>query len=293
MPAPTQYRLILVVDMERFGDPARTDLHQAEVRGGLYDAMTAACAESGIDLRTCVVEDRGDGAMLLFPPDVPGELVLDRLPHRWSVALRRHNGVHSPEASIKLRYAVHAGVVHEDPYGYSGTELNAAFRLVEAPRLKAALAESSGVLAMVVSDHVYRTVIRHDPGLAPGAYQEIPVSVKETNTTAWLRRFDDSPPKRPAPRPQGVDDLFDLVNALLEVPEVRQESSRRLLLDLLRRDIAVAVPNHHGDRMHVIAMVRTCLAFDNGIAELVATVRKFAGDSEPVRRVEAITRLWS
>jgi hypothetical protein len=65
------HRAIMVVDVERFGDPARTNLNQLAIREALYKALTEAFAESGIGWDSCVSEDRGDGALILIPPEVP------------------------------------------------------------------------------------------------------------------------------------------------------------------------------------------------------------------------------
>jgi hypothetical protein len=61
----------MVVDMERFDDPVRTNLDQLAVREALYKAPPEAFAASGIGWEGGVSEDRGDGAPILIPPEVP------------------------------------------------------------------------------------------------------------------------------------------------------------------------------------------------------------------------------
>ena len=65
------HRAIMVVDVEGFGDPARTNLDQLAVREALYEALARAFAESGIGWGSFVSEDRGDGALILIPPGIP------------------------------------------------------------------------------------------------------------------------------------------------------------------------------------------------------------------------------
>lgn len=74
------HRAIMVVDVERFGDPARTNLNQLAVRGGLYKTLAQAFDESGVVWRRCVSEDRGDGALILIPPDVSKTRLVTSLP---------------------------------------------------------------------------------------------------------------------------------------------------------------------------------------------------------------------
>ena len=70
-PQHAVHRAIMVVDVERFGDPGRTNLNQLAVRDGLYKALIHAFGGSGIEWGNCVSEDRGDGALILVPPEVP------------------------------------------------------------------------------------------------------------------------------------------------------------------------------------------------------------------------------
>jgi hypothetical protein len=90
------HRAIVLVDVERFGDPARTNTHQLAVREGLYRALEQAFAEAGVAWSVCTTEDLGDGALVLVPPDVPKIRLVDQLPNRLAVALRRHNATCSP-----------------------------------------------------------------------------------------------------------------------------------------------------------------------------------------------------
>ncbi len=64
----------------RFGDPSRTNLDQLAARDGLYKALAQAFGSSGIRWRDCVIEDRGDGALILVPPEVPKSLLAARVP---------------------------------------------------------------------------------------------------------------------------------------------------------------------------------------------------------------------
>jgi len=146
------HRAIMVVDVEGFGDPARTNLDQLAVREALYEALGRAFAESGIGWGTCVSEDRGDGALILVPPEVPkARLVID-LPGRLAAAITRHNAGSSAPERMRLRVALHAGEVYHDAHGVAGAAVNHAFRLAEAAELRSALAASPGVLAVIVSD---------------------------------------------------------------------------------------------------------------------------------------------
>ncbi len=181
------HRTIVVVDVANFTDRNRTMIHQRAVHEGLYNVLQTAFAEAGVDWDACAVEDRGDGAMILVPPDVAKSQLADQLPSRLVAGLRRYNAVHSAEAAFKLRVGLHAGEVHRDEYGAVSQAINLTFRILEASEAKSSLKLSTGVLALIASDAFYHDVIVHDPAADPGSYRRIPVSVKETSTVAWLR----------------------------------------------------------------------------------------------------------
>jgi tetratricopeptide (TPR) repeat protein len=184
------HRAIIVVDVERFGDPARTNLDQLTVREALYLALAQAFAESGIGWDSCVSEDRGDGALILVPPEVPKTLLVAALPGLLAAAVSRHNAGCTVPERMRLRVAMHAGEVYRDVHGVAGAAVNHVFRLAEAPELRSALAASPGVLALIVSDWFFSEVVRHDPAAEPGSYRRVRVIVKETAAIGWIRMLD-------------------------------------------------------------------------------------------------------
>ena len=64
---------------------------------------------------------------------------------------------------------MHAGEVRYDEHGVTAAAVTLAFRLLEAGPLKAALARSPGVLAVIASSWFFEEVVRHTcvgPGIA-------------------------------------------------------------------------------------------------------------------------------
>ena len=81
------HRAIMVVDVERFGDRSRTNLNQLAIRDGLYKALTRVFRTSGIAWANCISEDRGDGVLILIPPEVPKTHLVTSLPAGLAEAL--------------------------------------------------------------------------------------------------------------------------------------------------------------------------------------------------------------
>ena len=191
---PAVHRTIMVVDVENFGDPVRTNMHQLVVREGMYGALRQSFARAGISWGACMAEDRGDGVLILVPPEVPKSWLVTVVPARLAEVLAAHNDVCDSQERIRLRMALHAGEVNRDAHGWAGVSLNRTFRLIDAPTCRAALRDSSGVLALIISDWFYDEVVRHLPAAQPACFGQTQVVVKETEMTAWIRVIEAEEP---------------------------------------------------------------------------------------------------
>jgi hypothetical protein len=286
-----EHRAIVVVDIVSFTDPARTLMDQRTVHDGLYEMLRSAFDSSGIPWKNCRVEDRGDGAMILVSPEFPKLWLVDQWPARLLAGLREYNAVHTVEARVQLRVALHAGEVYENSNGVVSQAVNLAFRILDAKPAKSALATTGGMLALIASNEFYRDVIQQEPAADPNSYRRIAVSVKETETVAWLRLPDVAPLVQVPTQVSPATTLFEIVDALLDLPFVRDTNGRNELIDLLRPEIRNTVAYHPVARLHVVALVKTCLRHDRGLADLLEAVRQLDGDSTPVRRLEAIRQV--
>ena len=186
------HRSIVVVDVEGFGDQRLTDAHQVAVRDGLYRSLREAFGQAGISWDECRHEDRGDGVFVLVPAEVPKGLLVESLPPAVVTALRAHNATHPGAEQIRLRMALHAGEVRYDEYGVTSASVNLTFRLLQAGALKAALAASPGVLAVIASSWFFEQVVRHSS--AAPAYHQVEVAEKETTTDSWVCLPDQMDP---------------------------------------------------------------------------------------------------
>jgi hypothetical protein len=184
---PAVHRAILIVDVEKFSDPTRTNTHQLAIRDTVYKVLQQSFAKASINWAKCVTEDRGDGVLILIPPTVPKSLLVEKLPAHLAEMLVQHNADCPTQVRIRLRVALHAGEVHSDTHGYAGTSINQAFRLIEASASRTALSQSSGVVALVVSDWFYDEVVRHCPDAEPSCFRKVHMKVKSSKMTAWIR----------------------------------------------------------------------------------------------------------
>ncbi|GAB3872134.1 hypothetical protein GCM10029964_009990 [Kibdelosporangium lantanae] len=181
------YSTVVAIDMAEFTHASRTDHHRQAMHRGLDEILQSAFDGAGIPW--AVSEDRGDGKMIIMPPDFPRARMFEQLPTLLLNELNRYNALHVPEARIRLRMAVNAGDVAADESGQVGTAINHTFRIVEARPVKVDLKVSEGVLVLAVSDAIFTEVIAPDPAMEPTAFKQIAVHVKETKATAWLRVY--------------------------------------------------------------------------------------------------------
>jgi len=184
--APAVHRAVVGVDVEGFGGRCRTHPDQIAVRDGLYQALERAFTRAGIDWEQCYHEDRGDGALILVRSEVPKTLLAQSVPAELAAAAADHNLACAQRARIRLRLAMHAGEIHHDRHGVTGTAINTTFRLLEAEPLKQALRGSPGTLAVIASRWFYEEVIRHAPACTPASWRRVRVVVKETREDAWI-----------------------------------------------------------------------------------------------------------
>ncbi len=197
------HRTIVAVDVVAYGDPRRADPDRVAIRQGLYRLLELAFTRSGIPWASSDQHDCGDGVLVLVAATVPKSLFADSfVPNLFSL-LEEHNSTAGVHERIRLRVALHAGEVHYDAHGVAGTSVNLAFRLLDAPPLKAAVASSAAALAVIASRWFFEEVVWHSPAAERHLYRRVSVEVKETSTLAWIRLGGADGPPPPAPPPGG------------------------------------------------------------------------------------------
>jgi hypothetical protein len=79
-----------------------------------------------------------------------------------------------------------------------------------------------------------------------------------------------------------------LTDALLRVPAVADDDSRRVVLEMLPADLRHAIPFSRFPRIHVLGMVNTSWNYEDGLQSLVRAVRLVEGDSRPMAELDAV-----
>ena len=177
---------LFAVDIVGFTEPHRDDDIRLYLHEELYRLLEKAFDGSGIPWAACFHEDRGDGALIVVPPSIAPTGIIDPLPGRLRSLIRRHNHVSDEAAGIQVRAAAHIGLVDHDGHGFVSSDINLLFRMLDARPLKRALKGSGAELALIISDHVYRSVVcRYPSKVGPGAFQPVRFQVKNIRARAW------------------------------------------------------------------------------------------------------------
>jgi hypothetical protein len=182
----------VAVDIE--GSTQRTNPIKGELRDEVYRLMVGALGMAGIDARYCEpFTDRGDGVLVLLRPadDFPKPLLLSRLiPALASMLVAYNSGLTPAEHArvLRLRAVIHAGEVLCDENGFFGEDLDVAFRLLDAPPLKKHLRSGITPLALVASDYIYQSIIRHGyDGIDDEEFRQIvTVKVGDQRRKGWV-----------------------------------------------------------------------------------------------------------
>ena len=178
---------ILFTDVAGFSDPVRTDSDRDVVRTAMYEILRSAFEASGVPWAACYREDRGDGAVIVVPPTISTQRVVDPLVAELAGRLRQYNRRASEVVRIQLRVALHVGPVGKDAEGLTGQAVISAARILDAPVIKAKLASEQADLAFAASDYVYDHVVRNCDGrVDPAAFEHMECQVKESHVSAWV-----------------------------------------------------------------------------------------------------------
>jgi hypothetical protein len=204
-------RLLISVDMERYS--RRNNTQQYEAQEAFQRLLRQAATTVGLDRVSWKTQQAGDGELAILPADTREPRVIGRFVPELNRVTRAYNSSRLPVARVRLRVAVHQGLVHLDgANGYPGTSVVDVCRLCDAAPLKRALAAfpDAGV-ALIVSDGIYRDVVSNYPEeLRPERFRRVEVDnqEKEFRASAWLCVLDEDMsalPIEPAPGPDRRD----------------------------------------------------------------------------------------
>jgi hypothetical protein len=177
----------MFVDVVGFSAPHRNDHDRLELRRVLYEAVPEALEGSNVPWAACYHEDRGDGILIVVPPQAPPDRVIDPMLSLLTARLRRHNHAASEAMRLRIRMSLHIGPVMPDREGVNGAAIIQAARLLDAPELRHRMADTDADVGFVASEYVYDNVLAWGPGyINPRSFQRIRFRAKNAAYTGYM-----------------------------------------------------------------------------------------------------------
>ncbi|WP_109598147.1 hypothetical protein [Actinoplanes xinjiangensis] len=181
-------RIVVAADMESYSK--RNNVLQYRAQSAFRQIMDDAASVVGLRRVDWQIQQGGDGELAILPASASERAVAGRLAPVADQLLREYNQGLAPEARVRLRLAVHQGLVHlEGANGFPGDAVIDTCRLVDSPQVKRALRDFPDAnVALVVSDSLYRDVIEHYRDLRPDQFARVRAEIPEKNfsAAAWI-----------------------------------------------------------------------------------------------------------
>ena len=175
-----RYGLVVTTDLENFSK--LSILEQAAAQADLVRVLDEAADAAELRREDWYRQVRGDGELAVLPPDTDAAWVISNFTHQLTLLLQRPAG-----PRLRVRLAMHHGVFTAGQLGPVGPAPIVASRLLDAKQVKAALAQSTEAMVLVVSDQLYRDVVLTEfHGLAPGRFTAIRAHIKHVNYSGHL-----------------------------------------------------------------------------------------------------------
>ncbi|WP_422733409.1 hypothetical protein ACN26Y_21600 [Micromonospora sp. WMMD558] len=187
-PTAAAVRLCMAADVASYSGRPN---HLAErTQSWLVRALADARRAARLDESAVAVQAQGDGQFAVLPVGIDESAVIPCLMGGLAEALLRTNQGLSPAERVRLRVALHRGLMKPADSGWVGASAIAVHRILDSPPLRAALRDNPGVDFVVgVPDVLYRDVIRHSvvPPL-PDQFTEITIELPEKQFVehCWL-----------------------------------------------------------------------------------------------------------
>ncbi|WP_281478036.1 hypothetical protein [Yinghuangia seranimata] len=178
------YRALITVDAEKFSKTS--DIGMPAVREAIRSVMRTALGDVGLDWDADVerCDDTGDGVIITLT-DERVHLLVDAV-HYLNRELRKR-ALRFDGPSLRLRAAVHCGPI--DPAEGSGAAKIEVCRMSDAEVGREALRATASRVALLVSDQVFRTVVRgqgYAETVEESMFHRVDTPIKNGTLTVWV-----------------------------------------------------------------------------------------------------------
>jgi hypothetical protein len=185
VPAGAAVRLCMAADVA--GYSRRGTAAHERIQAQIVDILDRARRAGGIAADTVRPQPQGDGQFTVLPVGIDESAVIPRMMQELGVALRAANDAGADP--LRLRVALHRGLVKEGANGWIGEAPIAVHRFLDSGPVRAALVEHAAAdHVLAVPDVLYRDVLLHavEPPL-PDEFAPITVALPDGRVEhGWL-----------------------------------------------------------------------------------------------------------
>ncbi|WP_089154638.1 hypothetical protein [Micromonospora sp. NBS 11-29] len=180
-------RLCVAADTESYS--SRDVRGQLDVQRRFVEVLETATRNAGLDRNLWTTQPQGDGELALLPLGLDEPRAVADLLRELAVALRHLNRGLVPQARLRLRVAVHTGMVYPGRNGFAGSAVVQVCRLRDSDDLRRTLREAASAdLGAALSEPIYEELRQFPSGLALDRFVRVSLDIPEKGFRAvtWL-----------------------------------------------------------------------------------------------------------
>ncbi|MEU5691339.1 hypothetical protein [Actinosynnema sp. NPDC020468] len=178
--------LLVCCDLRSYG--SADDQLQRELQELLVRSLDRAGASAGLDRTQWTRQAKGDEEWAVLPPHTPERVVVDDYVRALDAELSSVNQWRVPEAKVRMRVAMHHGMVMDGANGFPGKDSVLVSRLLNSKPAHQALEQvPSADLVLVLSEFLYDSLV--EPGhttLRAKSFRRVEVAEKTFTGHGWM-----------------------------------------------------------------------------------------------------------
>ena len=158
LPSGAAVRLCMAADVS--GYSRRGNAATERIQGDLVATLARCRRAAGIQESQVTPQPQGDGQFTVLPVGIDESAVIPALVRELGIALCDLNRVAAASGRMRLRLALHRGLIKEGSNGWIGAAPIAVHRILDSPPLRRALADNGAAdFVLGLPDVLYRDVI--------------------------------------------------------------------------------------------------------------------------------------
>ncbi|MFC4011319.1 hypothetical protein ACFOY2_29110 [Nonomuraea purpurea] len=177
---------LLAIDVVGYGKG--DDQRHRSIQRVLLELLNEAADAAVLHRKRWTIQSTGDGELAIIPLTESERRLVDEFIRHLDRLLTQHNAWHIEAARLRLRVAVHVGVVGPGDNGYTGQAVVQVKRLLECGALRKAVeAAPEANIVLVVSDEIHRGMISQGyTTYRSDDFRRVRVGLKEYRGQAWI-----------------------------------------------------------------------------------------------------------